>query len=289
MRKKSLLFRHVFFSIIKIFSYPELWRAACSCIAVITRDFFMLQFTARFKKNKIVSDCGHPLDSTIPFDTSWVDIYMDFSPFWIRTQAFLLELIRGREKRRQTILLVKNFMSGLIELYNAAASIARINFSTTQRPHYYKKIKFALIHLFDPHLMCVPSLHVMAVLYTALHFASQLKILNIENKFNSEIDFAYKHALDITASILYVKQHSINCIPLALYTMHSIDGIFFNDDEIERFYSSLFLEQTDFDAPSVRSHIENLYKKIKNEGEAAKDWREPVFAFLAERRLAKNA
>ncbi|GMO20715.1 MAG: hypothetical protein Pg6A_07550 [Termitinemataceae bacterium] len=278
MIKKSLLFRATIFSVFKLCSYPALWRHITYCIVIITRCFFLPQFRARFKKNKMLAQVDHPLDDTIPFDVSWVDIYMDFSPFWIRSQAALLQRFK-----KKAIPLVIDFIEALAGLYTVAAGIAKVSFSTTKRPRYYKKLKFALIHIFDPHLMCVPSLHVMVVLFTALRFEKQLSALGCETEFTDERSFVYKHALGITESILYVKQHSVNCIPIALWTMHSLDNLLYNDEEIARFYNKLFLER-----PDVQSHIVTFYNKLKNESQGAKDWRECIFAFLSEKQAVNG-
>ncbi|MDR2468015.1 MAG: hypothetical protein LBD22_03550 [Spirochaetaceae bacterium] len=279
MKQTDLLYRSTVRSLFTIFSYPGLVRRALACFGAVFNCFFMLQLKGvLFRRKYRVSSVDHPLDGEIPFKTSWVDIYMDFSPFWVRTQGFVL-----RKYGKAAVPYVRDFLAKISDLYHRAAAVARVNFSTTNRPHYYGTFKFKLIHLFDPHLMCIPSLHVMVVVYTFIKFREEITALNGLECYQKEVDWTRKHALAITESILYVKQHSVNCIPAALYTMTRFDASRFSPEVIDMFIGDLF-QKSDGISPEtvkkIKTHAAILYKDFLSKGMQASSWEDPLFDFL---------
>jgi len=52
--------------------------------------------------------------------------------------------------------------------------------STTERPHYTKTAGFRMIHTLDPHLLCVPSLHVVIVTLARIYYGGVFKQLHID-------------------------------------------------------------------------------------------------------------
>jgi hypothetical protein len=110
-------------------------------------------------------------------------------------------------------------------------------------------------------------------------------------------------ALDITAAILYVKQHSVNCVAAALYAMTCFDGTAFPPEEAEVFVSRLFRAGEGGDggrpgaaglpstaglpgigedpAALLREHILGLYRRFLRRRPDHPDWKGPLLEFLA--------
>jgi hypothetical protein len=89
-------------------------------------------------------------------------------------------------------------------------------------------------------------------------------------------------ALAITEAVLYVKQHSVNCIAAAMYAMTRFD-LSFPPGEAEGFASGLFTGPGPIspeDRAAIRDHIIDLYRRFLNEGENAPSWEEPLLRFL---------
>jgi len=116
-------------------------------------------------------------------------------------------------------------------------------------------------------------------------------MLGEETRFASQAEELYQGALDITEAVLYVKQHSVNCISASLYAMARFDPRLFPPEEAERFLSSLFSRpHTDGkvkkeDGEEIRKHILSLYRRFLSQGEAAgngDDWTLPLLQFLKE-------
>ena len=277
---------------IRVLGKPYLRSTALRCIASIFRNFFFLQYKSALLPGLIpVSRADHPMDEKIPFLPGQVNTYLDFVAFWVRMLGFLL-----KNCGRQVLEPVKNFIKTMGSLYEHAAEVYRQNLSTTNRPFYIKRPRFLLIHLIDPHLMCIPSLHVMVVIRTYTFFKEILRILGEETRFTLQAEELRRGAINITEAVLYVKQHSVNCIPAALYAMTCFDPRLFPPDEAEQFTASLFSEAEApgaGDAGEIRKHIITLYKRFLSERETASpcigagentggDWKKPLLDFLKE-------
>jgi hypothetical protein len=231
-----------------------------------------------FGKRKKVSWVDHPLDVEIPFASSWIGVYMDFSPFWIRTQAFLAEAF-GKAADPY----IENFIHDIGELYAWAAIVYKRNFSTTRRPFYLGKPGFFYIHIFDPHLMCIPSLHVMVVILTYRKMTRILRALCAEKEYADELESVRRRAIDITESILYIKQHSINCIAAGLYAMTCFDEQLFPASEAQDFVGDLFVScgpVSEQSSAAIRNHILELYRSFLNAKPARENWEQPLLDFL---------
>jgi len=306
MAKKTLLERATFFSLLKIISYRKLIFPSFYCLKEITANFFLLQIRAVLNKKKYpVSNVEHPLDKKIPFLPQAVNVYMDFSPLWMRTQGFLLETFG-----KNAVPEVKEFLFSIARVYKNAARVYKKNMSTTRRPDYSKKINFIVIHLFDPHLLCVPSLHIMVLINTYTRFNKEIDALaalkNTTEDFSAVKQRIFKRAIMISDSVLYVKQHSVNCIAAALYAMSITEKDLFKEEDANTFVSALFncrpagmeaannadinLYITKDDAAALRSYIINLYKDFLNAGKSQftgeydfytpRRWEKPLLDFL---------
>ena len=288
---KKIVDESVPLTFVRVLINPYLRTTALRCIASIFRNFFFLQHRAAFLPGLIpVSKVDHPLDKKIPFNPGKVSIYLDFVAFWIRCISFLRRAF-GREALEP----LKSFLESMGNLYETAAEVYRKNLSTTERPFYIKHPRFLAIHILDPHLMCIPSLHVMVVIRTYTFFSETIKAFGEENKFKAQVEELFLGAKAITEAVLYVKQHSVNCIPAALYAMTRFDSGLFPPDEAGRFVSCLFDDSGDPGAElsnptgevsgaaavEIRNHINSLYHRFLAQG--GDDWTAPLLDFLKER------
>jgi hypothetical protein len=140
--------------------------------------------------------------------------------------------------------------------------------------------------------MCIPSLHVMVMIFTYTRFSRIMEDLDAEGRFSARVEECRRGALDITESILYVKQHSVNCVAAALYAMTCFDGAAFPPAEAEAFTARLFtgesrrtaaLPRIDREAgEQVREHILGLYRQFCRGAPASGggDWTGPLLDFL---------
>jgi hypothetical protein len=268
-------------SALGILGTPVLRAAALPCVLSIFKNFFLLQYRAALFPWRIpVSGVDHPLDEKIPFVPRHAGVYLDFTGFWIRAAGFLHRRF-GRKLRGP----LRDFIASMGELYAFAAAVYRKNLSTTRRPFYVSRPRFLLIHCFDPHLMCVPSLHVMVVIHTAVRFRDMLRSLGEEDRYAPQIEEIYRGSLAIPTAVLFVKQHSVNCIAAAMYAVTRFDGGLFTPQEGAAFVSRLLRDQPspgpDIQA-EIREHILSLYRRFCAEGEAAPRWEAPLLKFLGE-------
>jgi len=268
-------------SVFRILGSPYLRITGLQCTASALRNFFFLQYRASFSPGLIpVTRVDHPLDLRIPFLPGKVNIYLDFVAFWVRALGFLL-----RHCGRKALEPVRNFIEDIGQLYAFAAEVYRINLSTTDRPFYIRRLRFLFIHAFDPHLMCVPSLHVMIVIRTYTLFEEIIKTLGNEEQFAVQAEELRRGALAITEAVLYIKQHSVNCISAAMYAMSRFDPRLFPPAVAERFASDLFRDESILnreEGEEIREYILSLYRRFLAEGEKGGDWTKPLLDFLRE-------
>lgn len=253
-------------------------RTCIGTIKSIFYNFFYLQYMGALSKKTKVSWVDHPLDEEIPFMPSFVGVYMDFLPFAVRTQAFLAESF-GKPADPY----IKSFIHIIGELYARAAVVYKRGFSTTHRPLCLRKAAFVSIRIFDPHLMCIPSLHVMVVTLTYRKMCQILKCLGAEKEYGGELESVRRHAIEIIESILYIKQHSINCIAAGLYAMTCFDEQLFPASEARDFVGALFLNGgpvSDSSSAAIKTHIMNLYQNFLDARPEHGNWEQPLLDFL---------
>jgi hypothetical protein len=286
-------------SVWRILGRASLRPAAAKCLASIFYNFFFCQYRAAFFPGKKsagktpVSRVDHELDAKIPFNPDWIAVYLDFAAFWVRILGFLLKRYRERAEPG-----LRDFLDSMGRLYAFAGEVYGKNLSTTKRPFYIRRPRFLLIHVLDPHLMCVPSLHVMVVIRTYTKFADLLASLEPGGAENNEIAArargVKRRAQDITEAILYVKQHSVNCVAAAMYAMTRFEERLFPREEAEDFLSGIFSSGGQGESPvsgrrgkvnagdgtAIRSYIGVLYTRFLAEGAKAPSWEKPLLDFL---------
>ena len=140
---------------------------------------------------------------------------MDFSPLWIKSIYFLY-----REFKAEALPFIAEFIKDLDKLYRKGFEVYNSCQSTTSRPGAGINIPLKVMQLADPHLHCVPSLHVMVVCFNHLRINSIVKKLSTNpGMYKEELEYTRNRAILITNSILFMKQHSVNCIPAGLFTL----------------------------------------------------------------------
>jgi len=285
------------YGFLKAFFTPSLRPALKKCAKLIFFNFFLRQYHAVFFAGRIpVNKVDHPLDEKLPFVPSWITIYIDFVHYWLRMLSFFL-----RNYKRKAHIPVYDFFISMGKLYAYAARVYRLNLSTTKRPFYIGLPGFILIQIFDPHLMCIPSLHVMVAIHTYTMFANIAKVLGEEDKLKEQILEMKQGALAICHAILYIKQHSVNCIPASLYTMTCYRSDLFPPEEAREFTEQLFSCPPssslsfnrrihpsaapltfipDADKQEIKTHILNLYNLFMVKKETSQFWYDPLLEFL---------
>ncbi|MDR3131023.1 MAG: hypothetical protein LBU18_05695 [Treponema sp.] len=267
------------YTVFRVLCRPRLRKAALRAAKSMVYNFFFLQYKAALLPGRIpVSSVDHPLDAEIPFSPKYVAVYLDFVAFWIRAAGFLLSQYGRRAEAP-----VMDFIDTLGQLYAFAAEIYTENLSTTRRPRYYGSFRFVLIHAADPHLMCIPSLHVMVVIRTYTKFRAVIRSMGDEERFAAQLEELRQGALDITEAVLYVKQHSVNCVSASLYAMSRFDPALFPGEEAAGFVSALFTRPgSPGKSESLRAYIFEKYRQFLDEGKLG-NWKAPLLDFLASR------
>jgi hypothetical protein len=247
-------------------------------LKTVIKDFFFLQFSVKWGWKKIpVIHVDHELDEEVPFVPEKVPVYLDFINFWIRPMSYIVQRLRAKRALPYCI----KYLSLIENTYRDAARMYRFRMTTTNRPPCPKGFpQFRTIHLLDSHYLCVPSLHVAICILTYNFFREVFKEIGFsqeeQDKFNKELK---EGAIAITESVLYVKQHSVNCIPAALYMMTHLLSNHFSIEEAVKYIDLLFAESTDISEEAkakIHSHIHLLFEKLLLEGCNEDDWVLPV-------------
>lgn len=251
------------------------------CFATILKEFFFLQFFQKLHIFHIpVVHVDHPLDKNIPFTPEKVDIYLDFINHWVRPLSMLVK----KFGIWHASFLEKEWMLRFRKLYQCCGKIYHFRLTTTDRPNYKEMRQFRQIHALDPHFLCVPSLHVATVLLAYGYYRHLFETENFsqleKEQWGREL---YDGAIEITETVLYVKQHSVNCIPAAIYLVVKNFEEWISVDDGRKFIKSLFLKPegfSDSQATEIRNYILNSYEKYLIEGEKSEHWYEPLWNFL---------
>ena len=79
---------------------------------------------------------------------------------------------------------------------------------------------FFLIRLTDPHLHCLPSLHVIIAPFTVFKISLIMgKFAEGKDAYQAETDHLFTMTVRIIDSVLFMKQHSVNCVPAGLFML----------------------------------------------------------------------
>ncbi len=255
--------------ILVVLGSPRLLWALLSFLGTVFRRFFFDQFIYRFRlrprsTNKPqLRNVEHPLDATIPVRYETIGLYLTFIQLWISSISYLRRCL-GVSFNADFI----DFLTGLRRCYLDASSVYGQCLSTTKRPALAPGLRFAFVYAVDPHLFCVPSLHVLVVCYTYKKLEGLLRARDDLELFKPELDAVKARALAITESILYVRQHSVNCIPTAL-SMLSVILPSYDEAEARLFLSELFKDDDDISEArrnEALGYMTGLYERVAGNG-----------------------
>lgn len=280
------------FSVIPAYFYvlrhPKIWSHLFSYLKTVIKDFFWLQFSVKLNLKKIkIINVDHELDQAVPFLSSKIDTYLDFVNFWVRP----LTLVTKRCKQNATKYFCE-YLDYINKCYADAADFYKFRMSTTDRPKGFVSFQYCTIQLLDPHYLCVPSLHVSVLVLAYAYFK---KVLN-ENDFSKEeIDFytneLYLGAIEIAETVLYVKQHSVNCIAAALYMMNFILENHFSIQDAVDFINDMFKNTTDIEPQKkeeINAHLNYLFEQLLLEGKNEYDWLAPLKRWILRYEAEQN-
>lgn len=261
--------------------HPKVILRSVSYLRAVAQDFFILQFLRKFKFTKTpIVHVDNPLDEKIPFNTRKIADYLGFVQYWIRPLGLLIRTL-GVKK---AVPHLSDFYRCMTKAYKSAAKIYRFRLSTTDRPHYKRRIYFAGVHLLDPHYLCVPSLHITIVCLT---YTFMRKVFEEENYSQEQKDLwnnsLYDGAVNIAETVLYVKQHSVNCVSAAIYMMTQIFPTLFSKEEGLAFLDSMFKNSADIpqeDKSKVIEYMKSLFLQFLDERKSCSDWSDPVKNWL---------
>ena len=240
---------------------------------VVVKDFFLLQFLqAVHITHRPVIHVDHPLDDKIPFTPSKIDIYLDFINYWIRPLSMLIKKFGAKKAAPYA----KEWVEAITLAYSQASRMYRHCMSTTNRPDYRETLQFRQVHALDPHLLCVPSLHIsicaMVVVFYRKLFAIEDFTQEEKVTWSKEL---YEGANAISETVLYVKQHSVNCIAGAYYMVTKLFKDMMTPSDAIMFTQSLFADAQDVkkeDVEAIHNHISFTYERFLLEGAFEDDW-----------------
>lgn len=259
----------------------QTFRAYINLIRKVYINFVKIQNQEKKRKIRIpVIYIDSEIDDKIPFTPEKVGIYLNFVSYFIRPISMLVK----RFGVRKAAPICTDYINFIASLYEDAGTIYRYCLTTTHRPDYRQNRQFRFIHKNDPHYLCVPSLHICIVtgcysffrnLFIKEHFSQEEQTL-----WNKEL---YSDAVAIGESVLFVKQHSVNCIPAALYMMTVVHSDLFTTYDAVNFINSLFAYDNTIkpeDRLEIINHINFMYERLLLEGAYCDVWQEPVRHWL---------
>ncbi len=231
-----------------------------SFILTVLKRFFIDQFMYKLKPGKVpVKNIEHPLDAFIPVRYETAGLYLSFIQIWVSALSYFRRRLGSGFNAS-----IVEFLGGLSRCYTDAASIYARCLSTTRRPEKAPNPRLAFVYAVDPHLFCVPSIHVLVVCYTYGKMAELMERRGLVQDYTQEIAALRSRAIAITESILYVRQHSLNCIPTALSMLPDFLPSYGND-ESRAFLAELFAHDESISEQKkteVLSYMTDLFERM---------------------------
>jgi len=265
-------------------------RRAWRFIGTILKDFFFLQMAQQLHITKRpVVNVETDIDEKIPFSPSHITAYMSFVAFFVRP----ISMLKKRLGYRKAAYYINMYLKFLTKIYKNASTIYRFSMSTTSRPKYRKDKAFVTIHIFDPHLLCVPSIHVAIAAGSYVWF-KQIFQTNIlpEDEAEFRLEEIKNQAIAIVESVLFVKQHSVNCVPLALYMLSStMNKSFFSTQDATAFIDMLFKDSEEIseaDKKEITAYFHYMYERALLESYYSADWQSCIKHWIVDYAKATN-
>lgn len=258
------------------FGSPRLFLALTRYLYTVSRYFFLAQYRFRARPSLVpLVSIDHELDELVPFEPERVGIYLGFIHIWVAALSYARKRL-GRISNAE----LASFLDGLSLTYLEAYGVYRRCVSTTRRPPQAANASLGMIYTVDPHLFCLPSLHVMIVNYAWLRFREIYRALGREEEGRDAWEDLYRQAVLITDTVVYVKQHSVSCIPAALFMTTRMRPDF-GPDLAFAFIEKLFLDPVLPDRPRMVAYMRDLYQWFMDEADRrGGDYREVLVDFL---------
>lgn len=268
------------------FTHPKTVPHLIAYIRSVFYDFFIVQYIRKAKLLRTpILNVENELDKKVPFVPKHIFDYLGFVNFWIRPLGMLIKVLGIRKSAP----LMAKFFSILRKSYKRASEIYNFCMTTTNRP-LYKRTRFVIMRALDPHYLCVPSLHIAIVCLCYAFFKDILQSKDFSEKqrelWTNEI---YAGAIKIAETVLYVKQHSVNCIPAALYMMTNVIPQLFSKENAQTFLEDMFKTRSDIpqtEKTKVIEYMQNLFNRFYEQGKTSSDWSLPIKNWMSE--YAKN-
>ncbi len=266
---------------LKLLTTPFGFVTGMSMIFVSAFKFFLPQYLQVIHLKHIpVKHVDHKYDEFIPYKTEFITTYLQFVKYWIRPMVMLTKRFGWWNGAK----LGSEYMNYLSHAYRYAWEIYSQSFTTTYRPAEKQNKTLRKTQNADPHFMCVPSLHISVCALTISFY----RMLFQREKFSSEEAEYWDREIyglgkEIAESVLYLKQHSVNCIPSALYMISKKFPELFPPEMAVELVEDFLSEKDDITEENkklIREHILFQYERFLIEGIQFDNWKDPVLRWL---------
>ncbi len=272
VQNKSLKDFGVLRTYITLLFMPASVKSAYRYLDVVIRKFFIVQYLEKAHIAHIpVRHVDHELDEKVPFDPDYLDTYLGFVNFFLRPMAMLSKRYGMKEGSK----IGSEYLRYIKKAYSEAYRLYSYTMTTTYRP-YCDDRRIRKMRKADPHFLCVPSLHIAIIFLTCgffdMVFDREGFTIQEKEKWTKEL---YEEAIAIGESVLYVKQHSVNCIPAALYMMTCTCPELFTVEYTLNFIDNMFRHADDIsleDCEKIRNHINITFLRFYNSDSTTQDW-----------------
>jgi hypothetical protein len=217
------------------------WRMVKRWLALIGNavlHFFLPQYQSLlWPRHRRVATLAHPLDRDIPFRPREVVTYLGYISFWFKTLRWFYDRIGGAALPD-----IRRSMDEVLLLYKEAGAIYRRCQSTTStRAPLPNHPYFAVIYLLDPHLACIPSLHILLICHNDLGAARILRRHGLRGEQAERLREAVREeAARIIEAVLLVKQHSLVDVAPSLFLLTALFPADYGRQEVADSVSRLF-------------------------------------------------
>jgi hypothetical protein len=264
----------------KVLTDNHLFHSVMRLIRLVISDFFFPQFQTVFSgKDRHIVRVDGDLDRKIPFVESEIYEYLSFTSHWISALSWALEEFGPAAKKD-----IRGFIRDLANLHARSVEIYRKVQSTTSRPRVPLNPRYWILYFADPHIHCIPSLHVSEMALTYLRTKEMIQkhggpgegyALTLERFFRKEVA--------VIESVLYTKQHSLNCIASGLFFLSAVYPEF-DDGHAYMFIDALFRESNGriYEPEKLRTYIRRQYDGFMRQYRGGHDYRRVLVDYLYE-------
>lgn len=265
----------------KVLTTPFGFVAGFKMIFVSAFKFFLPQYLQVIHLKHIpVKHVDHELDQTIPYKPEYISVYLDFVHFWLRPLTMLTTRYGWWNGSKHAC----EFLGYITQSYSDAYDLYKKCFTTTCRPKEKNNKALRKTQKADPHFMCVPSLHicvcVLTIRFYKMFFEREHFTQEETEKWNKEL---YADGMEIAESVLYLKQHSVNCIPAAMYMMSKQFPVLFSPEVAVEFADHFLSDASDISKENIdkiHEHLLFTYERFLLEGLQCDSWTEPILNWL---------